>query len=108
MALDFPLERLDDLGRPIRLQIISHTLEGYSDYIAMVDLRPEVLVAHAQPKVVQQLHVLRPKPRRMRTQIQEHRLAAGPHDLERERWSRRRQVLPVSPNRLALLRSGDF
>src|SRR5881397_3706769 len=92
---------LPDIGKhPVTLigmQLIIQTAQGNSDHITMMQSGAE-LVAQFQPKIVNQVEILRPETRRVRSKVYKNRWPAGRDDLQRKRMAGFRQSLPCAAN----------
>ena len=78
------------------VELLLEALQRQADDVAMVQLGADVVFrGEAQPEIVQTVDILRPKPRRMRSQVHVGRRAVGDDHFERKRMARRRQSVPT-------------
>jgi len=76
-------------------QIVPQAPQRHSYNIAVMQARSQLLrFTQLEPNVMQQLHILRPQPRRMRTQIDEDRRPVRTDHFKRKSMPRLRQFFP--------------
>ena len=76
------------------MKIAFKTLQSHTNYIAMVQARIKSPIGEFQPKIMKARHILRPKARRVRTQIDKELFLVGGEYLERKRVARFRKFFP--------------
>src|SRR5215813_12362920 len=79
------IQFLPDIGDHIRtflgMEFLVHSSKGYADDVAMMQLAAEIL-AQFKPEIVNQIHIFRPEPGRMRPQIHEYRWSVRGNNFE--------------------------
>src|ERR1035437_2001743 len=77
LLLHLGLQLLHHIIGLVRVNVVAETPQRYADHLAVVEFGPEPFLAQFQPQVVQQVQVLRPQPRRVRSEVEIERLARG-------------------------------
>src|SRR5207245_11371655 len=102
--VDFTQRVLDHRLALPSVELLAEAPQRHSDDVAVAELGALGDLVQLEPEVMDQVDVFGPELRRMRTEIEVHRLACmGIDDLERQSRARRRQLFPGLAYAAALL-----